>query len=93
MNTAKYADDDRSLLEDLLRVDIHRYIPSITSDLYPYFSLSHTKLIYHEPSKATLYFKCPEEEVFFQRTIYVQEEKYKKQIQKIIINDQALTIL
>ena len=93
MSTFKYADDDRSLLEDLLRVDIHRYIPSITSDLYPYFSLSHTKLIYHEPSKATLYFKCPEEEVFFQRTIYVQEEKYKKQIQKIIINDQALTIL
>ena len=91
MNTAKYADGDRYLVKHILKNDLsHFHIPE---ELFKYFSLSHTKLIYHEPSKATLYFKCPEEEVFFQRTIYVQEEKYKKQIQKIIINDQALTIL
>ena len=75
MNTAEYADGDRYLVKHMLQNDLsHFHIPE---ELFKYFSLSHTKLIYHKRSEATLYFKCPEEEVFFQRTIYVQGTRWR----------------
>ena len=75
MNTAKYADGDRYLVNHMLQHSLsHFHIPE---ELFKYFSLSHTKLIYHKRSEATLYFKCPEEEVFFQRTIYVQGTRWR----------------
>ena len=74
MNTAKYADGDRYLVKHMLQNDLsHFHIPE---ELFKYFSLSHTKLIYHKPSKATLYFnknnKNPELGISFEKSIRVQ---------------------
>ena len=74
MNTAKYADGDRYLVKHMLQNDLsHFHIPE---ELFKYFSLSHTKLIYQQPRPATLYFnknnKHPELGISFEKSIRVQ---------------------
>ena len=72
MNTAEYADGDRFLVNHMLK---HSYV-DIPEELFKYFSLSHTKLIYHHPTPATLYFnknnKHPELGISFEKSICVQ---------------------
>ena len=79
MNTAKYADGDRYLVKHMLQNDLsHFHIPE---ELFKYFSLSHTKLIYHYPTPATLYFnknnKHPELGISFEKSICVQGTRWR----------------
>ena len=79
MNTAKYADGDRYLVNHMLQHSLsHFHIPE---ELFKYFSLSHTKLIYHYPTPATLYFnknnKHPELGISFEKSICVQGTRWR----------------
>ena len=72
MDISDYADGDRDLVENMLSNELSWFFPILRYELHDYFSLSHTKLKYHESTEATLYFNCPEEGVSFQRTIWIE---------------------
>lgn len=60
MDISDYADGKRDLVENMLSSNLSWYFPIMRYELHDYFRLSHTKLKYHESTKATLYFNCPE---------------------------------